>query len=131
MYVSISNLRSTARNANNRPRSLLVALLLIVKGGDLEQRSRIYYNYIKKIFNLLKRYEEGDRINIRYADRLTRRCFTIIATVTTDYEEQVKIIGVKSLKHCTTYLIRLEKREDLEELAIIRTHKDTKRQIIY
>jgi len=131
MYVSISNLRSTTRNANNRPRSLLVALLLIVKGGDLEQRSRIYHDYIKKIFNLLKRYGEGDGINIRYADRLTRRCFIIIAIVTIDYKEQVKIIGVKSLKHYTTYLIRLEKREDLEELAIIRTHKDTKRQIIY
>lgn len=77
-------------------------------------KSKIYYNCIKHLFDLIAKISDGEGIDVYYANDYIRRCFPKLAVITLDYEEQVRVTGVKSNVYCTMCTIDLDKREDLE-----------------
>jgi len=52
-------------------------------------------------------------IDILCADDQIRRCYLIIASIMTDYSEQVLITEIKKNHHCSMCLVLFNKREDL------------------
>ena len=128
VYLTIGNLPGYVRNANNRPGSILLALLPVVKEGDGELRSRVFHECLRILFDPVMIAADGEGLDIECADGWTRRCFPVIAAMAIDHEEQVKVTGVKSNQHCTMCKVAPTEREDLEGWAPWRTHKDTQQQ---
>ena len=92
----------------------LLGLLPILKDGDPTIRSRIFYECLKVLFDLVIRYTDGEGLDVTYADGLIRRYFLIIIVVYIDYEEQVKLTSVKANTHYTIYRVLPSERKDLE-----------------
>ena len=65
------------------------------------------------------------------ADGVIRQCYPIISAITADYEEQVVITGVKSLRHCCVCRVHPNERETLCPVQPweFRTHEWTQQQI--
>lgn len=62
-------------------------------------------------------------IDILCADDQIRRCYLIIASIMTDYSEQVLITEIKKNHHCSMCLVSFNKREDLIRTWKSRTHE--------
>ncbi|KEQ80062.1 hypothetical protein M438DRAFT_282456, partial [Aureobasidium pullulans EXF-150] len=54
VYLSIRNLRASARHLNERPGLILLSLIPIVKEGDAIIRGRIFHYYLATIFEPVK-----------------------------------------------------------------------------
>ena len=130
VYLTIGNLPAHIRNSNDRPGTILLAMLPVVKEEDAALRSKLFHECLRMIFDPVMAYANGEGLQVACADGWTRRCFPVIAAMALDYEEQVKITGVKSNIHCTICTIPPNQREDLEASAPWRTHGSTQRQIM-
>lgn len=83
------------------------------------------------MFDSVKKAAATDQngVEISCADGWVRNCVPIIAAITTDYEEQVRLTGVVSGRQCTMCTIHPDLREDLEIDVPWRTQEDTKLRI--
>ena len=117
VYLTVGNIPGHVRNANNRLDTVLLALLPIVRDSDGQTRNQVFHESIRIMFDPIIRISDGEGIDVGCADGWTRRCFPIIVVMAIDYEEQVKVTGVKSNQHCTICKVRVEEREDLEGWA--------------
>lgn len=129
VYLSIRNLRASARHSNKRPRLILLSLIPIVKEGDAIIRGRIFYYCLATIFKLVKQMCLQAGTKIPYSDGQTRRCVPIIAAFTTDYEEQVKLTRVLGNRHYTMCKIHPDLREDLKLIAEQRSKTNIRERI--
>ncbi|THX70243.1 Piwi-domain-containing protein [Aureobasidium pullulans] len=129
VFLSIGNLRASARHSNERPGSILLGLIPIVKEGDAITRGRIFHHCLATIFELVKQMCLQAGTEILCSDGWTRRYVPIIAVFTTDYEEQVKLTGILGNRHCTMCKIHPGLREDLELTAEWRSKTDTRERI--
>ncbi|THX68147.1 hypothetical protein D6D04_10664 [Aureobasidium pullulans] len=132
VYLSIGNLKAKARHSNERPGSILLALLPCIKEGDAARRSQWFHGCLDTVFDSVKKAAATDQngVEISCADGWVRNCVPIIAAITTDYEEQVKLTGVVSGRQCTMCTIHPDLREDLEIAVPWRTQEDTKLRIM-
>ena len=82
------------------------------------------------IVTVLKQYAIDD-FSMMCANDKTRRDHFILIEIFVDYEEQVLIIDVKSLQHCSICQVFKNKQKDLQkhEFWNTRTHEWTKSQI--
>ena len=95
VYLTIGNLPAHIRNSNDRPGTILLAMLPVVKEEDAALRSKLFHECLRMIFDPVMAYASGEGLQVACADGWTRRCFPVIAAMALDYEEQVKITGVK------------------------------------
>lgn len=130
VYLSIGNLRAHARNANDRPGSILLAMMPCVKEKDPDVQDRLFHECLRTLFDPVKQVSNRYGMEVECADGWVRQCFPVIAALVVDYEEQAKLTGVKSGRHCTICKIDPDFREDLERPTILRTHADTAAAII-
>ena len=70
---------------------------------------------------LFKTYKEG--IKIRCADGFKRHCYSVLAGLMVDYEEQVLITRVKANMQCFICHISTKERECIIKKWEFRTHK--------
>ena len=68
MYLTVGNLLGLVRNSNKRLGTILLALLLVIKDGDSEQRARLYYECMRRLFNLIIEASDGEGLNIACID---------------------------------------------------------------
>ncbi|CAD0083700.1 unnamed protein product [Aureobasidium vineae] len=55
VYLSVGNLKADTRHSNERPGSILLALLPCIKEGDAEQKSRYFHACLDVVFESVKR----------------------------------------------------------------------------
>ena len=68
MYLTIRNLPAYVRNANNRPRLVLLATLPIVNDSNSIFRSKVFYKYFRILFDLVIKASDREGIDIAYID---------------------------------------------------------------
>jgi len=119
-YVSILNTSKEVRRQTNRPATLPVALVPVLKDSGgldseafLDLKRRIYHDSMDVIFNnaLTKIGTKG--IIFRCADGEYRRCYPVLTTCSADYEEQCTITGIKHGRHCAKCLVPPDERYNL------------------
>ena len=70
-----------------------------------------------------------DDVQMRCVDKIYRRCFSILATMMTDYEKQILITSIKMNQQCSICQVSLKERENLMKQWSLRTHEYTQEQI--
>ena len=63
------------------------------------------------------------------ANEYTKKCFSIIANIMIDYEEQILIIDVKNDKHCSMCQMHSHNRNRLRKIYSYRSHEFIKTQL--
>lgn len=132
VYLSVGNLPAHVRHSNKRPGYILLALLPTInpKIGSVDFRAEILHECLRFLFDPMNQKTMAGGLEMPCSDGGTRRCFPILAAMTTDYEEQVKLTGVKSNQHCTLCQVPPKQRERLDLKFDWRTHEYTKDQMM-